>query len=139
MAGAQSYATHVRRSRSWLAAFVLAVIAAPLLISAAIQAKSMSSAALALLGVSVLVTVSVLRMSVTRLQDRIIRLEMELRLARLGRRADLAHVSLRQLIALRFAGDAELPALLDRTIADGLTPDAIKRAITDWQPDLIRV
>ena len=139
MAGPQSYATHVRRSRGWLTAFILAIVATPLLISAAIEAKSMPSVALALLAMSVLVAVGIMRVFVTRLQDRIIRLEMQLRLARLGRSTDLARVSLRQLIALRFAGDGELPALLDRTVADGLTPDAIKRAITDWQPDLIRV
>jgi len=139
MAGTQSYATHVRRSRGWMTAFLLALVAAPLLISAAMQATSMPSVALALLAVSVLVAVSMMRVFVTRLQDRIIRLEMQVRLSRLGRSTDLARVSLRQLIALRFAGDGELPALLDRTIADGLTPDAIKRAVTDWQPDLIRV
>jgi len=122
-----------------MTAFLLALVAAPLLISAAIEAKSMPSVALALLAVSVVVAVSVLRVFVTRLQDRIIRLEMQVRLTRLGRSSDLARVSLRQLIALRFAGDEELPALLDRTIADGLTPDAIKRAVTDWQPDVIRV
>src|SRR5688572_11298292 len=139
MAGTQSYTTHVRRSRGWLTAFFLALIAAPLLIGAAIQERSLPSLALVLLAVSVLVAVSVMRVFVTRLQDRIIRLEMQVRLTRLGRSTDLARVSLRQLIALRFAGDGELPALLDRTIADGLTPDAIKRAVTDWQPDLIRV
>jgi hypothetical protein len=82
---------------------------------------------------------SALRISATRLQDRIIRLEMQVRLSRLGRAADVARLSTRQLIALRFASDAELPALLDRTLTEQLTPDAIKRAVTDWQADSIRV
>jgi hypothetical protein len=39
---------------------------------------------------------------------------------------------------LRFASDAELSALLERTVAEGLTPDAIKRAVTTWRPDYHR-
>ncbi|PYR82102.1 MAG: hypothetical protein DMF87_03055 [Acidobacteria bacterium] len=44
----------------------------------------------------------------------------------------------KQITALRFASDAELPALLDKTLAENLQPDQIKRAITNWQPDLHR-
>ena len=73
-----------------------------------------------------------------KLQDRIIRLEMQTRLARLGREADLARLSLRQIIALRFASDAELPALLQRAAAEKLSADQIKRAVTAWQPDDMR-
>jgi hypothetical protein len=43
-----------------------------------------------------------------------------------------------QLIAVRFASDAELPALIDRAAAEKLTPDQIKRAVTDWQGDYLR-
>jgi hypothetical protein len=44
-----------------------------------------------------------------------------------------------QIAALRFAPDAELPGLLDRTLAEPLTSDQIKRAVTDWQGDYGRV
>ena len=46
--------------------------------------------------------------------------------------------SIKHIAALRFASDAELPALIDRAIAEQLTPDQIKRAVKDWQPDLLR-
>jgi hypothetical protein len=40
-----------------------------------------------------------------------------------------------QLVALRFASSAELPALVDRAIAERLSRDDIKRAIKNWIPD----
>ena len=50
----------------------------------------------------------------------------------------MARLELSQLIALRFASDAELPALIDRAVADKLPPDQIKRAVQDWQGDYLR-
>ena len=63
---------------------------------------------------------------------------MRVRLTRFGREQDLARLTLQQLVALRFASDAELPALINRAIAEKLTPDAIKRAVGDWQGDHLR-
>ena len=76
------------------------------------------------------------------MQDRIIRLEMQLRLARLlpaERHGEIARLTLPQLVGLRFAGDGELPALVAKTLAEDLGRDAIKRLVTDWQPDWLRV
>jgi hypothetical protein len=45
-----------------------------------------------------------------------------------------------QLIALRFASDAELPQLATKVINDGITGRAqIKALIRDWRPDHVRV
>jgi hypothetical protein len=45
----------------------------------------------------------------------------------------------RHLVALRFASDAELPALVERVLKGELTTQKdIKRAITNWQPDFFR-
>jgi hypothetical protein len=82
------------------------------------------------------------RLTVLTVQDRIIRLEMRLRLdrvlpAELATRSD--ELGLRQLIALRFASDAELPALVQRTLDGELTSSKeIKKAIQRWQPDHLR-
>ena len=82
------------------------------------------------------------RAQVLTVQDRVIRLEMRLRLARLlpaGVQARVASLTTRQLVALRFAGDAELPALVDEVLAGtGATPKEIKMRIRDWQADYQR-
>jgi len=87
---------------------------------------------------SVIVLALISRAYTVRLQDRIVRLEMQLRLGRLGREHDFRRLSTAQLAALRFASNAELPGLLDRSLAEDLTPDQIKRAVCDWQPDFYR-
>jgi hypothetical protein len=75
-------------------------------------------------------------------QDRLIRLEMRLRMQQLlpqELRPRIPEFTVDQMVALRFAGDAELPALcrkvLDDKIADRST---IKKMIQNWQPDLVR-
>ena len=134
----QTYANHAYRPTAWNIAWLVAVVALVLLIWRAIVEPSWQALALLLLAASVFLTVSLLRVFALRLQNRIIRLEMQVRLAGLGRGDVLARVTLPQLIALRFASDAELPALADRAHAEGLTPKQIKQAIRDWQGDYLR-
>jgi Family of unknown function (DUF6526) len=99
-------------------------------------------------GVSVLVAVALVilclqaRLFALRVQDRVIRLEMRLRLQELlplELRPRIPEFSVSQLIAMRFAGDSELPGLarkvLDEKIRDRT---AIKKLIRDWQPDMLR-
>src|SRR5688500_9657733 len=75
-------------------------------------------------------------------QDRIIRLEMRLRYFQLyGKRFEPIEAKLKfgQIAALRFASDEELPVLLERAVEENLSPNTIKKLITDWQPDHMRV
>jgi len=77
------------------------------------------------------------------LQNRLISLEEKTRLARIlpdDLRARVPELRLGQLIALRFASDAEAPALMRRSLAGEFSKnDDLKRAITDWRPDTLRV
>jgi len=77
-----------------------------------------------------------------RVQDRVIRLEMRVRLREIlppDLAARISELTIPQLVAMRFASDAEMPELmrkvLDGGIADGKT---IKQMVRDWQPDHAR-
>jgi hypothetical protein len=78
-----------------------------------------------------------------RAQDRIIRLEERTRLERLlpnDMRGRVGELTERQLIAIRFAADDEVPELTRRTLDGELkSPGDIKRAIRSWRPDHFRV
>ena len=134
----QSYANHVYRARAWSATWLVAAIVVLVLIIQAFREPTDESFMLLALAGVVLTAVSLIRVFALRLQNRIIRLEMQIRLARLGRESDLQRLSLPQVVALRFASDPELPALIERALAEKLTPDAIKRAVRDWQADDLR-
>ncbi len=77
-----------------------------------------------------------------RVQDRVIRLEEQLRYAR-ALPADLqaraALLSLGQVLALRFASDEELPGLLKKVLEENLTErKVIKASIVNWRADHMR-
>lgn len=75
-------------------------------------------------------------------QNRMIRLEMRLRYYQLTQKrleAIESRLSFGQLAALRFAPDEELPGLVQQTLDNNLSPDAIKRSIKNWLPDTMRV
>ena len=82
------------------------------------------------------------RIFALRVQDRVIRLEMFLRMERVlppELRSRISDFTVGQLIALRFASDEELPELARRVLADNLTErKAIKRMIKHWNPDTLR-
>ena len=134
----QTYANHRYRPVMWLITALGAVVAFVLLFLFMLRQPALVTYGLVVLAAVVLSLVLTVRRYAVRLQDRIIRLEMQVRLARLGRDAEGARLAVGQLVALRFASDAELPALVQRALAENLTPDQIKRAVTAWQPDRLR-
>lgn len=82
------------------------------------------------------------RVMTLTVQDRVIRLEMRLRMQEVlppDLRARIPEFTVGQLISLRFAGDAELPSLARRVLDEKLTNrQAIKKLVRDWRPDLLR-
>lgn len=107
------------------------------------RAPSLATVDGALLAAGVVVAALVSRLMVLTVQNRVIRLEMTIRLERvLGAAAAadaLASLPWRRLISLRFAPDAELPALIARVRSNELTSGrAVKQAIREWQPDYLR-
>ena len=81
------------------------------------------------------------RLFALRVQDRVIRLEMRLRLLKVAPAVAprLGEFTINQLCSLRFASDAELPALAEKVLAERLDDrKAIKQMIKDWKADLPR-
>jgi hypothetical protein len=75
-------------------------------------------------------------------QDRIVRVELRFRYYVLtGKRLEPleSKFSFRQLAALRFAPDEELPELIERTLKENLSALQIKKSIINWLPDYMRV
>jgi hypothetical protein len=97
---------------------------------------------LLLLSVTIFILAGRTRSYATHLQDRIIRIEERLRLAALlaePLRSRIAELADSQLVGLRFASDAELPALVQRALDEKLSRSDIKKAIGEWRPDYSRI
>ncbi len=72
-------------------------------------------------------------------QDRAIRVEENLRhFAMTGKLLD-KRLSVSQIIGLRFASDAEFPALAQRAADENLSLDSIKKSVRNWKADTDRM
>ena len=103
---------------------------------------TMHSAWTLVLAIGLLALALAARMMALAVQDRVIRMEMRQRLA-LCLPADLQprinELTRQQLVALRFAGDAEMADLVRDVLAGNLTSQkAIKLRVKDWQADWLR-
>ena len=82
------------------------------------------------------------RLMALKVQDRVIRLEMRLRLSQVlpaDLQGRIPELTTRQLVGLRFASDAELADLVRRVLAGSLAnPTDIKKAVAHWQGDYLR-
>ncbi len=104
---------------------------------------TMERAALFVFCVGVLMAGLYARVFPLGVQDRVIRLEERLRMEKVfpaDLRARIPEFSTKQLVALRFASDEELPELARRVLDQGIADKTeIKRAIRSWRADHTRI
>ena len=147
MAETQTYANHTR----WYPLFHFVVV--PLLglnfLEHAVRiytntgAERWEQVFWTIFSISLILLALTARRQALKAQDRVIRLEERLRYrdvlsAELASRFD--QLSIGQIIALRFASDAELGSLVERTLnGEFAMTGEIKKAIKDWKGDYLRV
>lgn len=103
--------------------------------------KEFTLGSLILLGAIILAIIPgmLTRIYALKLQDRLIRKEEQLRYYILTTKRLDPHITIAQIIALRFASDEEFVGLVNRTVTEKLTASEIKKAIQEWCPDNYRV
>jgi hypothetical protein len=96
-----------------------------------------------LVSIALLVLAFLARIFALGVQDRVIRLEERLRYDRLlpdDLRPRIGEFTINQLVALRFACDAELPVLARKVLDTKMNErKAIKQIVQNWRPDYQRV
>jgi len=138
----QSYDNHTQKVPLLLS--VAAILAAAFLYQLYLLFRDPSTGQLfrALVAGALMVLPFPLRSSTLRVQDRVIRLEMRLRLKEVlpvAMHGQIAALTTRHLIALRFAGDDELPSLVNEIAANpAITGKEIKQRVKNWQADYLR-
>jgi hypothetical protein len=140
----QNYKNHAR----WLPPFhffVLPVLLANVIYSIQLMVGDPSlGTGFALLVAAALFMLALLaRTQALKAQDRVIRLEMRLRLREVlppDLHPRILELTPEHMIGLRFAGDAELPELVRQALGGTLaTTKSCKEAVKDWQADHLRV
>jgi hypothetical protein len=139
----QSYASHAKFDPSFHF-FLLPVLLINIIVVGYLLFRhpGIGGAWLLVLSVTLLILAGRTRSYATHLQDRVIRVEERIRLTAIlpePLRARIAELSDSQIVGLRFASDAELPALFQRAVDEKLSRSDIKKAITNWRPDYSRV
>jgi hypothetical protein len=139
----QNFSNHARFDPAFHF-FILPVFAISLIITIVhlVMHPGLHSAWLVVFMLAATAAVVKMRLYALKVQDRVIRLEERQRLALLldaPLRARIGEFTESQLIGLRFASDAELPALAAKTLAEKLSRTDIKKAVGQWRPDYWRV
>ena len=139
----QTYANH-RRYFPLFHYVALPILLANVVVTVAhaIRQPSAFNAWLVVLALGLVSGLIAIRASALIVQNRLIALEMRLRLASSlapDLRSRIPELHLRHLVGLRFAGDAELPVLVERCLSGELpSTDAVKREVREWRPDYLR-
>jgi hypothetical protein len=124
--------------------FVIPVFAISVLMTIVhlVRSPGWHSAWVVIAMIALLLAIFKIRLYSLKVQDRVIRLEERVRLATLidpTLRSRIGEITESQLVALRFASDAELPGLAARALNEKLRNADIKKAIVLWRPDHFRV
>ena len=142
MAEPQNLKNHARHVPGYH--FLLAGLLAVILVHALLGLREYSPRALndLLIAVALVLVAWYGRAFALGAQDRVIRIEMRLRVNELAPQyaSRFDELAIGQVIALRFAGDDELAALLQRVLEGELVkPADIKAAVKHWKADTLRV
>ena len=137
----QSFDNHAKRVPVYLVAFGFGAINLAWNLYQTAVAFSLGQLVSLLAAVALVLVIVFARSFALRVQDRVIRLEMRMRLVTLA--PDLAarfdELTANQLCSLRFAGDGELPDLARKVLSERLdNRKAIKQQIKNWQGDYWR-
>ena len=139
----QNFSNHT----AWFPLFHFVV--APLLLAYTIraiwmlvQAPRADTAWAAVLAIGVFLAAFASRLMALKVQDRVIRLEMRLRLASVlpdDLHGHIPNLDPKHLVGLRFASDHELPGLVKKVTSGELKDQkSIKKAVQKWEPDHFR-
>jgi hypothetical protein len=140
---AQGYANH-RRVFPLYQLFALPILLANVVVMMVVSVRhpSLWNLWLVVVAIGLVGGMVANRASTLIVQNRVIGLEMRLRLAtilpvELCQRIPELHI--KQLVGLRYAGDDELVGLVERCLRGELvTADAVKREVRHWRPDYVR-
>jgi len=139
----QTFENHARFVPAWH------FVAAPILLANLgfaiyhlVKSQSPDNVIGLLLAIALLIMWAFSRLFSLTVQDRLIRLEMRLRMASVlpvDMRSRIPDFTVAQLVSLRFASDEELPALARKVLDEKMNDrKAIKKLIKNWQPDELR-
>jgi len=137
----QSFKSHAQRPFLTWTVWVFAIMALTFEMQTTFSGRERRGWAVMMIIFAVFVLGWISRAYTIRLQDRIIMLEMKVRAAEVlsaGSDAQLAKLTKPQIVALRFASDEELGALLERAVRENMTSKEIKAAVKNWRADHYR-
>ncbi|MTH53813.1 hypothetical protein GKZ89_10395 [Bacillus mangrovi] len=137
----QNYSNHTRIHPLFhfgLTAGVLAVLVTSI-IYAATGGELVTALFMILVSVCLILFFIFIRTYPLKAQDRAIRAEENLRYYALTGKLLDSSLTMNQIVALRFAPDAEFPGLAEKAAAEKLAPKEIKQSIQNWKADHNRI
>src|SRR5258708_2055288 len=136
----QRYANHTKRGPIFMVLIVVLTLTfvgsvVNLFHSLSDHSRLYNAALIAVLSIVLLISLFFSRIFALKAQDRAVRAEEKLRHFILTGKPMDPRLTMKQIIGLRFASDAEFPELARRAADESLSLDAIKRAVKNWRPD----